>query len=80
MNNRRMKIAFVHNTLAVGGIERSLASLLDVLDYDLLDVDLYIMTSNSTLLSEINSHVNVIFQVHNIEKFLSKKLKIRFFS
>ena len=73
MINGRMKIAFVHNTLAVGGIERSLASLLDVLDYDLLDVDLYIMTSNSTLLSEINSHVNVIFQVHNIEKFLSKR-------
>ena len=72
---QKKKVAIIHNTLDIGGIERSLINLLNAIDFHLVEIDLYILTMNDALKDEINKEVNVIFYVNFFEHFLSQKMK-----
>lgn len=64
-------IAFVHNTMAIGGIERSLINLLNRVDYTKVSVDFYMLTTAGTLINEINPNVNIYFRINALEKALA---------
>lgn len=68
---RTKSIAFVHNTMAIGGIEKSLINLLNRIDYTEVSVDLYMLTTAGILLNEINPNVNIIFRINLFEKALA---------
>lgn len=72
MPDRIMKLAFVHNTLAIGGIEKSLVNLLNRIDYNRFYVDVYILTENDMMLEFINENANVYFKTSKLEKSLAK--------
>lgn len=55
----KRKIAFIANTMCVGGVERALLELLKNLDYNRFSVTLYLRNSEGELFSEIDKHVNI---------------------
>ena len=55
----KRKIAFIANTMCVGGVERALLELLKNLDYDRFDVTLYLRNPDGELFSEIDKRVDV---------------------
>lgn len=55
----KRKIAFVSNTMCVGGVERVLLELLKSLDYDRYEVTLYLRSSEGELLSEVDERVHI---------------------
>ena len=59
----KKKILFVLATLNRGGAEKSLISLLKMLDYDKYDVDLLLFDRGYDLEKEIPNNVNVISEV-----------------
>ena len=46
--------------LEIGGVERSLLGLLDAIDYEKFDVDLFLMSHAGDLMSYINKRVNIL--------------------
>ena len=69
---QKKKVAIIHNTLDIGGIERSLINLLNAIDFHLVEIDLYILTMNDALKDEINKEVNVIFYVNGLYIYTSQ--------
>ncbi|MCQ2387261.1 MAG: glycosyltransferase [Clostridia bacterium] len=55
----KKKIAILQTALTIGGIEKTLVSLLDVVDYEKVDIDLYLLERKGEFLSEISNKVNV---------------------
>ena len=58
--NSKKKILFVISTLRMGGAEKSLVSLLKMLNPYNLDVDLFVFESEGVLESEVPEWVNII--------------------
>lgn len=58
MKNKR-RIAFVSNTMCVGGVERVLLELLKFLDYDRYEVTLYLRSAEGELLPEVDRRVHI---------------------
>jgi len=56
----RKKIVFVINSMVCGGAEKSLVSLLPLIDYDKYDVDLQMFTITGEFLKLIPNQVNVL--------------------
>lgn len=54
------KILFVINSLIIGGSEKSLVSLLNVLDYDKYDVDLLMLKRGETFEKYVPNKVNIL--------------------
>src|SRR5574344_631330 len=61
------KIAIFQTDLNIGGIQKSLINLLDNIDYQQFDIDLYLTTVDNLLINDINKNVNV----HNLKKLPS---------
>lgn len=59
--NHKQKIALIANTMCVGGVERALLELLKNLDYDRINVTLYLRNSDGVLFSEVDKRVNIKF-------------------
>ncbi len=57
------KIAIFQTDLNIGGIQKSLINLLDNIDYQQFDIDLYLTTVDNLLINDINKNVNV----HNLK-------------
>lgn len=57
----KKKLLFVNGHLNVGGVEKSLADLLNNLDYHKYDVDLLLLEDKGTYLQQIPKEVNIIF-------------------
>lgn len=53
-------LLIVAHHLTIGGVQKSLISALNFLDYDKYDVTLYLRKNRTTLLPFVNKHVNVI--------------------
>ncbi|MFI3165981.1 MAG: glycosyltransferase [Bacillota bacterium] len=67
-------------SMEVGGIERSLISLLNNFDYDKYEVDLFLYAHRGPLFGEINKNVNILPEVKNlayIKDSFKTKLKNR---
>ena len=62
--------------MELGGIERSLLGLMDAIDYDLFDVDLFLYGHHGPLFSQINPNVHLLPEVKELaylqESFVSK--------
>lgn len=56
----KKKILIGTVNMEVGGIEKTLISLLNEIDYNKYDVDLLLLKTNGDLMSEINKNVNII--------------------
>ena len=59
----KKKLLIVSHALELGGAERSLIGLLDALDPQICDVDLFLLRHEGELMGEIPSHVNLLPQV-----------------
>lgn len=57
----RKKIAIVHNSMYMGGSQRVLLNLLNELDYNLVEVDLFLLAKDDDLLNLIPKEVSVSF-------------------
>lgn len=74
----KIKIAFVTNQMVMGGIERSLISILENIPMDKFDVTVYVMRNGGDLISEIPKEVKIkyIFKekttLNKICKYLKK--------
>ena len=60
MPARRRRLLFIVMTMELGGAERSLVNLLNLIDYTRFEVDLLIIKRSGVLLEQIPSQVNVI--------------------
>lgn len=74
------KLLFVIYSLSFGGAEKSLVNLLDELDYDKFDVDLYIFDYYNTitqngLLKIINKNINIVLPDKDMMCLTSSGLK-----
>lgn len=56
----KKKIFITTHTMRIGGVERSLVGLLNALDYDRFDVDLFLFLHDGEMLSLIPKEVNVL--------------------
>lgn len=57
---RKKKVLFVANHLTIGGVQKSLISALNAIDYEKNDVTLYLRKNRLVLLPYINKNANVI--------------------
>lgn len=57
---RKKKVLFVVHHLTIGGVQKSLVSALDAIDYEQNDVTLYLRKDRTDILSLINKNVNII--------------------
>lgn len=76
----KKKILFVINSMVCGGAEKSLISLLPLIDYDKYDVDLQMFTPKGTFLELVPNDVNILPEL-SFYKFLhsgSKKQVLSF--
>ncbi|ASS96093.1 glycosyltransferase [Peribacillus simplex] len=71
--NEKKKILFVMDSMNVGGVEKSLISLLLNIDYCKYDVDLFIFKHNGLFLDMIPSQVNVLPINKDIKYLLLRK-------
>lgn len=56
----KKKILFVLDSLHIGGAEKSLITLLSLLDYERFDVDLQLITRTGKFLSYVPREVNIL--------------------
>lgn len=56
----KTKILFVNYSLHSGGVEKSLVTILSVIDYDKYDVDLQLFVKEGLFLNNVPSNVNVL--------------------
>lgn len=54
------KIVFIIPAMNLGGAEKSLVELLNIIDYEQYTVDLFLLEGEGILLKEVNSHVNIL--------------------
>lgn len=70
------KILFVINSLSIGGSEKSLVSLLNILDYDKYDVDLLMLKRGEVFEKYVPNKVNILDIPKYYEFLENKKVKI----
>lgn len=70
------KILFVINSLTIGGSEKSLVSLLNILDYDKYDVDLLMLKRGEVFEKYVPNKVNILDIPKYYEFLGNKKIKI----
>lgn len=73
MQKKNILIVFT-GSMELGGIERSLLGLLDAIDYDYYDVDLFLYGHHGPLFSLINPKVNILPEVKELA-YLRESLK-----
>lgn len=78
----KKKILFVMDSLKIGGAEKSLITLLNMLDYNKYDVDLYLLEHTGEFYNMIPKEVNVLKEDNSYKIFASdrKKSVINFIS
>lgn len=59
----KKKILILHFNMELGGVETSLLGLLDMVDYDQLEVDLFLYAHEGTLMEHINPKVHLLPEV-----------------
>ncbi len=56
----KKKVLVIGPGMEIGGVERSLLGLLDAIDYDRYDVDLFLLSHTGEFMSLINKNVNLL--------------------
>ena len=67
---KKKKLLLVIHHLTIGGIQKSLVSALNAIDYDKYDVTLYVRKNRTDLLEFINKKTEVIVNTNTTEKYL----------
>lgn len=67
--NKKKDILFVMNNLNVGGAEKALVSLLQVMDYDRYNVDLLLFRREGLFLKQVPSQVHILPELENYKYF-----------
>lgn len=70
------KILFVINSLTIGGSEKSLVSILNILDYDKYDIDLLMLKRGEVFEKYVPNKVNILDIPKYYEFLGNKKIKI----
>ena len=70
--DKKKTILYVIGTLNVGGTEKHLLNLINNLDRDLFNIDLFILSESGTLRHKINEYV----RVHEPDKILNSKIQV----
>lgn len=60
MDNEKKQILIIGPGMEIGGVERSLIGLLDAIDYDKYDVDLFLYSHSGEFMPFINKKVNLL--------------------
>lgn len=75
-NSNKYKIAFVSDTLIVGGVEKALIELLCKFDYDKYDVSLWLKNSDGEWVSKVDEHVDIkIWGISDTRSLLKNQIK-----
>jgi len=61
----KKKVLIVIHALGVGGAEVTLLNLLDIIDYNKIDVTLVVILKKGGLIKKIPEHINVVFLIKN---------------
>ena len=61
MNCKKLSILIFSQAMELGGVERSLLGLLDAIDYDRYDVDLFLMRHSGELMPYLNPKATVSY-------------------
>ena len=56
----KKKLLFIMNDLSCGGAEKALVSLLNTLDYNLFEVDLFLFKKEGLFLNQVPTEVNIL--------------------
>lgn len=72
----KKKILFIAQHLTVGGVQKSLLSLLSIIDYDRYDVTLYVRKNRTALLPEVDKRCEVIVNDDKTHYYISPKTAI----
>ena len=59
-NTMKPTILIFSQAMALGGVERSLLGLLDAIDYDRYNVDLFLMRHSGELMPYVNEKANLL--------------------
>ena len=73
----KKKIIILHFNMELGGAESSLLGLLDTIDYDRFDVDLFLYAHEGGLMPMINSNVRLLPEVKEY-RALTESIKQNF--
>ena len=65
----KKKILFVMESLRIGGAEKSLLTILSMIDYSKYDVDLFLFRTNGELMEFLPKEVNLLSASENYEIF-----------
>lgn len=75
MTLKKKKILFVIDSLLIGGAERSLITLLSMLDYDKYNVDLQLFATCGQFTEQVPSKVSVLPNLPHVDFLQKSKLK-----
>ena len=78
----KKQIIIVNHGLRIGGIERSLLALLNVIDYTLYNVDLFLFIHDGEFMSQIPKQVNLLTEIKKYNSLLisiNENFKHKFF-
>ena len=76
---KKKSLLFIEEGLGVGGAEKSLLTLLSMLDYEKYDVDLFLFRHSGTFMSMIPNEVNLINECENFRIFNNNRKLAPFF-
>ena len=69
----RKKILFVMESMRIGGAEKSLLTVLDKIDYEKFDVDLFLFNHSGELLKFIPKNVNILNESEDYKIFIKNR-------
>ena len=72
---KKKKILFVMESLRIGGAEKSLLTILNLLDYRKYDVDLFLFTHTGEFIDMIPKEVNLLSEEKNYRIFYNNRKK-----
>ena len=70
--SKKKRILYVIGTLNVGGTEKHLLNLINNLDRDLFNIDLFILSESGTLRNKVKEYV----RVHEPNRILNSKIQV----
>lgn len=73
--NKKLKLLFVMESLGIGGAEKSLLTILSMLDYKKYDVDLFLFTHTGEFMNMIPKEVNLLSESKKYRTFYNNRKK-----
>ena len=66
----KKKLIFICCEMGKGGVSKSLASLLNTIDYDVYNVDLFLFSRQGLFLDQVPSNVNILKETTTLRELI----------